>query len=168
MKHLKKFWISCGILALSANLLPFSPRVLAEEKEPSIMVRTGSSTAWTYTHRQLLDMATDTLTNMKGSRQKKAIPLTLILSKDTKIAPERIAMVVFSGEKVTVLRGKDVAYLSKFVLVTGPEKAGMPHAWTLAPRDEETYKAISASMLGSRRKKGIYRIDIVCKDDEQK
>ena len=167
MKYLTNFWTSIGVLALSVNLLFLSPRVQAAEKEPSIIVRTGSSTAWTYTHRQLLAMATDALTNMKGSRKKQAIPLVSILSKDTKIAPEKIAMVVVIGEKITVLRGKDLSYLSKLVLATGPDKAAMPHEWALAPRDEETYKAISASM-GSRRKKGVYRIDIVLKDDQQK
>ena len=168
MKYLTNFWTSIGVLALTGNLLFLSPQVLAEEKEPSIMVRTGSSTAWTYTHRQLLAMATDALTNMKGSRKKPAIPLASILSKDTKIAPEKIAMVFVIGEKITVLRGKDLSYLSKLVLATGPDKAGKPHEWTLAPRDEETYKAMSASTMGSMRKKGVYRIDIVLKEDQQK
>lgn len=147
------FWLSA-----------FAPlKAVAQQKEPTITVRLGKSVS-TYTGEQLRAMATDTLPNLKGTRKKPAIPLETLLLKNTGVKPDKIHMVFILGDKITILRGSTLAYLGKMVIATGPEKGGKPHKWSLAPKDEETYKAVYAQM-GSRRKGNIYRIDIVLKDD---
>ena len=154
------------ILALLVVVLTWSfssPVVWAQQREPVITVRYGK-TAKTYTHDQLLAMATEMLPNLKGTRKKPAIPLETILFKDTGITRDRVERVFLIGKKSTILRGNDLAYLNRLVLATGPDKDGKPHMWALAPKDEETYKAVRAH-IGSRRKGGIYRIDIHLKGD---
>ncbi|MBI4562435.1 MAG: hypothetical protein HY724_10365 [Candidatus Rokubacteria bacterium] len=135
----------------------------AQQQAPQITVRVGNA-AWTYTHEQLLAMANDTLPNLKGTRQKPAIPLETILFRDTGLSPEKVQMVVIIGSKTTVLRGNELKYLDKLVLATGPDKGGRPHPWAMAAEDEQTYKLLAPHM-GSRRKHGIYRIDIVPKGE---
>jgi len=154
------------ILALLVVVLTWSfssPVVWAQQREPVITVRYGKA-ARTYTREQLLALATETLPNMKGTRKKPAIPFETILFKDTRITRDKVERVILIGKKTTILRGNDLAYLNRLVLVTGADKDGKPHMWALAPKDEETYKAVSAHM-GSRRKGGIYRIDIHLKGD---
>jgi len=154
------------ILALLVVVLTWSfssPVVWAQQREPVITVRYGK-TAKTYTREQLLAMATEMLPNLKGTRKKPAIPLETILFKDTGITRDRVERVFLIGKKSTILRGNDLAYLNRLVLATGPDKDGKPHMWALAPKDEETYKAVRAH-IGSRRKGGIYRIDIHLKGD---
>jgi len=154
------------ILALLVVVLTWSfssPVVWAQQMEPVITVRYGK-TAKTYTREQLLAMATEMLPNLKGTRKKPAIPLETILFKDAGITRDRVERVFLIGKKSTILRGNDLAYLNRLVLATGPDKDGTPHMWALAPKDEETYKAVRAHM-GSRRKGGIYRIDIHLKGD---
>lgn len=138
----------------------------AQQKEQSITVRVGKS-ARTYTQQQLVAMATDTIVNLKGNRKKPAIPFGTVLFKDAKLSPKEIEMIFVIGDKITILRGDDLKYLDKMVLASGPDKGEKPHKWSLAARDEETYKAVSAHM-GSRRKGNIYRIDIVLKGDVAK
>jgi hypothetical protein len=135
-----------------------SPAVWAQQVKPVLTVRYGK-VARTYTHDQLLALATGTLPNMKGTRKKPAIPFETILFKDTGITRDKVERVFLIGKKSTILRGNDLAYLNRLVLATGPDKDGKPHMWALAPTDEETYKVVRAHM-GSRRKGGIYRIDI--------
>jgi hypothetical protein len=134
-----------------------------QQKAPSITVRIGR-TAWTYTNDQLRVMATEKVSNLKGNRQKPAVPLETVLFKDTKLAPDKVHMIFVMGSKVTVLRGDDLKHLDKLVLATGPDKGDKPHHWTMMPRDEESYKALAPHM-GSRRKGKIYRIDIVPKPE---
>lgn len=133
--------------------------------EPRLTLRVGKA-SWTYTEEQLRAMATDTLPNLKGTKKKPAIPLEVLLFRDTKVAPDRVEMVFLIGDKITVLRDSDLKYFDKLVLATGEPKGGKLHKWSLAPEDEATYKAVSAHM-GSRRKGGIYRIDIVLKGEQQ-
>jgi hypothetical protein len=140
-------------------------RGAAQPKEPRLTLRVGKA-AWTYTEEQLRAMATDTLPNLKATKKKPAIPLEVLLFRDTKVAPDRVEMVFLIGDKITVLRGGDLKYLDKLVLATGEPKGGKLHKWSLAPEDEATYKAVSPHM-GSRRKGGIYRIDIVLKGEPQ-
>ena len=140
-----------------------SPMGWAQQKDPVLTVRIGKVSR-TYTREQLLALATETLPNMKGTRKKPAIPLETILFKDTGIPRDKVERVILIGKKTTILRGNDLAYLNRLVLATGSDKDGKPHMWALAPKDEETYKAVSAHM-GSRRKGGIYRIDIHLKGD---
>jgi len=104
-------------------------------------------------------MATETIPNMKRTRKKPAVPLDTLLSKTTGLTPDKVERVFLIGKKSTILRGNDLAYLNRLVLASGLDKDGKPHMWALAPKDEETYRAVSAHM-GSRRKGGIYRIDI--------
>ena len=53
----------------------------------------------------------------------------------------------------------DLAFLDKLVLVSGPDKNGKPHIWSLAPDNEAMYRTIS-HFLGANRKHGVVRIDI--------
>ena len=152
------------ILGALAGLLAWgfaSPGVTAQQQAPTITVRV-SGAAWTYTHEQLLAMATDTLPNRTATRKNPAIPLSTILFKDTGLSPGKIQIVFLIASKITVLRGNDLAYLDRLVLKNGPDKGGRPHHWALAPKDEEAYKVV-ASHMGAPRKKGIYRIDILPK-----
>lgn len=136
-----------------------------QAKASGIVVRLGTA-AWTYTEEQLRLMATDYLPNQKGTRRKPAIPLEVLLFRDTRVSPDRVFMVFVIGEKITVLRGDDLRYLDRLVVATGEPKGNVPHKWSLAAEDEDTYRKLSAHM-GSRRKGGIYRIDIVLKGESQ-
>jgi len=147
----------------SPGLWAHSDEDSAVQKDSTITVRVGNA-ARRYTREQLLAMATETIPNLKGTRKKPAIPLVTILFKDTGAKPEDVEMVFVIGERTTILRGNDLAYLNKLVLATGPDKGGKPHTWSLASKDEEAYKAIHPHM-GSRRKGDIYRIDVVLKAD---
>jgi hypothetical protein len=129
-----------------------------------IVVRLGKS-AQAYTHEQLMAMASEKLQNLKGTRQKPAIPLLTLLTKDLGVRAEEIDRLFVLGSKITVLRGDDLQHLDKLVLASGRDKSGKPHHWALAARDEATYKRLSAHM-GSRRKGGIYRIDIVRRGED--
>ena len=137
----------------------------AQPKAAEITVRIGKE-AWTYTREQLLAMATLTLPNQKGTRENPAIPLGDLLFKDTGLSPDTIHMVFLIGNivgsKILILRGTDLSHLDKLVLITGPNKGDRRHLWALAPKDEESYRTI-APFMGSPRKRGIYRIDIVPK-----
>jgi len=130
----------------------------AQPGAPILTVRYGK-VARTYTRDQLLAMATEAIPNLKGTRKKPAIPLEALLFKETGIPRDKVERVFLIGKKTTILRGRSLAYLDRLVLATGPDKDGRPHMWALAPKDEETYRAVAAHM-GSRRKGGIYRIDI--------
>jgi len=169
-KDVTKFVV---LLTLIIGWLAVPPRALMahtaqkRETDNSILLRIGSA-SWTYSHKQLVAMATDAISNMKETRKKAAVPLTAILFKDTKMVPERVHMVFVIGDSLTtVLRGNDLAYLNKLVLATGPDKGGKPHQWALTTQDEEAYKALRPHM-GARRKHGVYRIDIVLKGDVAK
>jgi hypothetical protein len=133
------------------------------ESDGSITLRSGSS-VWTYKRDQLVAMATETIPNQRGNRKKPSISLEKILFKDTKLTPDKVEMIFFIGNKITVLRGNDIAYLSALVLAAGPDKEGKPHHWALAAKDKEAYRALAPHM-GAIRKPGIYRIDIVRKQD---
>jgi hypothetical protein len=131
--------------------------------DPSITVRI-SGNAWTYSHDQLLAMARASIPNRRGNRQNPAIPLDVILFKDTGLAIDQVQAVFLIGAKVSVLRGGDLAYLSRLALKTGPDKQGRRHPWSLAPLDDEAFRAVAPHM-GSHRRKEIYRINIVLKPD---
>ena len=154
-----------GALAALLTWGAASPTVWADEEKPahSITVKVSDKTTWTYTRAQLLDMATETLPNRTGTRNNPAIPLSKILFKDTGLSADQVQMVFLIGiKKIVVLRGNDLAYLDRLVLKSGLDKAGQPHPWALAPKDDEAYRAVAAHM-GSPRKKEIYRIDILPK-----
>jgi len=141
--------------------------VHAQQKDPEMTVRIGK-VAWTYTREQLLAMATMTLLNRKGNREKPAVLLPTVLFKDTGLSPEKLHMVFLMsnivGSKIIILRGNDLAYVDRLVLASGPDKGDKRHQWALVPKDEASYRAV-APLFGSERKRGIYRIDIVPKAD---
>lgn len=151
-----------AVVLLSSAVIPTRAETPQKDKDPTITVRI-SGTAWTYTHDQLLPMATATLSNRRGNRQNPAIPLDRILFKDTGVKPENVLQVFLIGAKVSVLRGDDLAYLGRLALKTGPDKQGKRHPWSLAPLDDEAFKAV-AKHMGSHRRKEIYRINLVLKD----
>ena len=115
-----------------------------------------------YDHEQLLELASGTLGNMRGTETKPAVPLETLLTQDTGLVLSDIAMVIVlrtSGQPV-ILRGKHLPYIEKIVLTSGDMKLGdTVHPWALAPEDEATYDDLIAT-LGSRRKHNVYRIDI--------
>jgi hypothetical protein len=155
--------VGIAILACFSAWAVVSAAVEAQQKAPSITVRIGKA-AWTYTNEQLRAMATDKVANLKGNRQKPAIPLETVLFKDTKLTAEKVQMIFVMGSKITVLRGDDLKHLTRLVLASGADKGDQPHQWAMMPRDEESYKLLAPHM-GSRRKSKVYRIDIVPKPE---
>lgn len=149
--------LAAGAVGLSLSLAAAQPR------EQTVTVRAGKA-AWVYSDARLLAIATERLPNLKGTRMKPAIGLDRLLARETGLDPGQMAMVVVIGEIVTLLRGPDLAHLDKLVLATGPDKGGRRHDWALAARDEKAYMALSPS-IGSGRKHGIYRIDIILKSE---
>jgi hypothetical protein len=136
----------------------------APPRPPQTVTLRAGKAAWVYSDAQLLAMATDLLPNLKGNRKKPAIGLDRLIARDARIGSDRIDMIVVIGEIVTLLRGADLTNLDKLVLATGRDKGGQRHDWALAARDEKAYMAISPS-IGSGRKHGIYRIDVILKGD---
>jgi hypothetical protein len=162
--HIRILWLLALTTALGLGSQDLKAHeTKAGENAGSITLRSGSS-AWTYQLDQLVAMATESIPNQRGNRGKPSISLEKLLLKDTRLTPDKVAMVFFIGNKITVLRGNDIAYLSRLVLANGPDKDGKPHHWALAPKDQEAYRALAPHM-GATRKPGIYRIDIVRKQD---
>ena len=139
----------------------------APAKDPQIEVRVAKE-VWTYTHKQLLEMATTTIPNLRGTRKKPAIPLSSVLYKDTGLSPEQVesVTVITDHGMPTVLQGKDLVFLDKLVLTSGTDKGKFGHPWSMAPINEKIYKKLHKTM-GSRRRHGVIRIDIVRKPGDR-
>lgn len=155
--------LAAGMLTLMAPGMTVAQSRTTPAREQTVTLRAGKA-AWTYPDSQLLAMATDTLPNLKGNRKKPAIGLDRLIASDAKISSDRMEMIVVIGEIVTILRGADLTNLDKVVLATGRDKGGKRHDWALAARDENAYMAISPT-IGSGRKHGVYRIDVILKGD---
>ena len=161
MTNVRTITIAALALLLSLGGTPLWAQ--GEEKDPQITLRVGKN-VWTYTHDELLAMATTKIPNQKRTRQKPAIPLETLLFKDTglKLTEVEIVYVIPREGMITILRGKDLAYIDKLVLATGLDKGKKKHPWAMAAEDEKTYKKLAPTM-GSSRKHDINRIDIVLK-----
>jgi hypothetical protein len=131
------------------------------DHDNSITVRVGKAT-WRYEDADLRKMATAEIPNMRGTRKKPAIPLEALIYRDTGIDSKTIESVtVIPGDGMpSLLRGADLARLKDLVITTGPEKAGAPHGWALAPKSEEVYRAARED-FGSRRRRIVVAIDLV-------
>lgn len=158
----RKDQLASILLLLGLLLVPVGT-ALAEE-EPTLTVRYRSS-AWTYSHEELLALATERIGNMRGTGDKPAIPFEVLVLEKTGIPLDEIDMVVTlrGSSQPVILRGNELAMIYKLVLASGEDKpTGEPHEWALATEDEETYQAL-ARTFGSRRKHHVYRIDITPK-----
>ncbi|MFQ5415848.1 MAG: hypothetical protein ACE5FL_02245 [Myxococcota bacterium] len=135
--------------------------------DPSITVRMGNS-AWTYSHEQLLAMATTSIPNLRRTKQKKALPLASLLFKDTGLRLDQVdtIFVIPKSGMVTILKGKDLAHVEQLVLATGVDKHGSSHPWAMAAASPQAYEALKRTM-GSPRKHKIERIDIVPKQSAE-
>ena len=159
---MRKIQKACFVVLVALFTLgTISFQVHAGQDAPQITVKTGKKHNWTYTHEQLLAMATEEISNQKRTRMKPAIPLEALLFKDTGMSLEMVREVfIMTGHgMITIVRGDDLAFLDKLVLVSGPDKNGKPHIWSLAPDNEAMYRTIS-HFLGANRKHGVVRIDI--------
>ncbi len=159
MCKIRKTCLVVLVSLFAMGTFPFQAQ--ADEEPPAITVQTGKKHIWTYTHEQLLAMAKVDFLNQKGTRMKPAIPLETLLFKDTGMSLDMVREVFISVRQgmITVFRGDDLAYLDNFVLMSGPDKNGQPHFWSMAPEDDATYRAFS-SVMGSNRRHDVYRIDI--------
>lgn len=141
--------------------------VVPPTKDPEIKVRLAKQ-VWTYTHDQLMEMATATIPNLRGTRKKPAVPLASVLYKDTGLKPDDLesVTVVTDHGMPTVIQGKELEFIPKLVLASGEDKGKFGHPWSMAPINEKIYKQLHQTM-GSRRRHGVIRIDLVRKPGAQ-
>jgi hypothetical protein len=109
---------------------------------------------WEYHYEQLKPLFTKTVLSTRGTKKNPAVPLNVLLTKDTKLPMERILGVVFvADDRVLFLEGDNLKLLSHLLL-----KLGDNHL-TLTPENDETYRAIKP-FLGKHHLSGVERIDI--------
>jgi hypothetical protein len=121
------------------------------EEEHQLLLQVGDA-SWTYEHEQLKPLATKTHMSSRGTKKNPAIPLDVLLTKDTKLPVERIVGVAIIGEERSLfLEGGSLAHLKNLWLKFGTKEL------TLVPDTDETYKALRA-VWGKPRLDGVERI----------
>lgn len=171
-RYLGALLVLLAVFALPSAAVAKKPKkppkvVVPPTKDPEIQVHLAKQ-VWTYTHDQLMEMATTTIPNLRGTRKKPAVPLASVLYKDTGLKPEHVesVTVVTDHGMPTVIQGEDLMFIPKLVLASGADKGKFGHPWSMAPINEKIYKQLHQTM-GSRRRHGVIRIDIVRKPGAQ-
>jgi hypothetical protein len=139
-----------GIAVLGAE-----PIRAAEERAaaPALLLKVDKK-AYPYSLDQLKAMATVEYVNFRGTKRDPAVPLDVLVTRDTRLSPERIRMVVVIGEtRVLVIEGERLTYLKDLVLKFGA------NTMSLAPRTPEAEQALRP-LWGKPRIEGVERIDV--------
>ena len=146
-------------LVVSTSLLP-SAHADANLDEVHLLLKVGDK-AWEYHYEQLKPLFTKTVLSSRGTKKNPAVPMDVLLTKDTKLPMERILGVVFvADDRVLFLEGDKLKLLGRLLL-----KLGDNHLTLTAENDEdEAYKAIKP-LLGKHHLSGVERIDIFQKRD---
>jgi hypothetical protein len=118
------------------------------------VVITMGAQSWRYDSDQLRAMATKRHVSMRGTKDTVAVPLDVLLTKDTRLTVDRIIEVaVVAEEDVLLLEGEHLAHLKDVWLRIGPNHL------TLVPADEPTHRALR-SVWRKPRLIGVERIAI--------
>jgi hypothetical protein len=121
------------------------------EEEHHLQLQVGDA-SWTYEHDQLKPLATKTYMSSRGTKKNPAIPLDVLLTKDSKLPVEGIVGVAIIGEDRSLfLEGDHLAHLKHLWLKFGTLEL------TLVPENDQTYKALRA-IWGKPRLDGVERI----------
>jgi hypothetical protein len=125
--------VVCAVL-LAAGL----PRAGSSQQWVNVkVVVTMGAQSWSYTSEQLRGFATRTHTSMRGTKEAPAVPLDLLLTKDTGLTADRIIEIaVIAEQDVLLLEGDNLAQLKHVWLRIGPNHL------TLVPENDEAYKAL--------------------------
>ena len=123
-------------------------------QEHKLLLKVGDK-SWTYNNDQLKALATAEIASNRGTKKNPAIPLDVMLTKDTKLPLDRVIGVIIVGEDDTLLiEGQYLRYVKNLVLKFGA------NTFTLMPDGEETYKGLK-SIWGKPRIEQVERIDIL-------
>jgi len=123
-------------------------------RDHSLLLKVGDK-SWKYDNEQLKALATKEIGSNRGTKKNPAIPLDLLLTRDTKLPMDRIIGVILVGaQDILFLEGANVAHVKHLVLKFGPNHL------TLMPENEETYRALRP-IWGKPRLEDVERIDVV-------
>ncbi|MBI4562436.1 MAG: hypothetical protein HY724_10370 [Candidatus Rokubacteria bacterium] len=124
-----------------------------QSREHNLLLKVGDR-SWKYDKDQLRALATKEVVSSRGSKKNPAIPLDVLLTKDTQLTMDRIiGVVIVGGKHVLLLEGHNLAHLKHLVLKFGPNHL------TLVPETEETYNALKP-IWGKPRLEDVERIDV--------
>lgn len=150
---MKRLIIILGFFFIGAALFPSQGRANQHFDDIHLVLKVGDRT-WQYHYEQLKPLFTKTVLSSRGTKKNPAVPLEVLLTKDTKLPMARIIGVVFvTDDRVLFLEGDYLKLLGRLLL-----KLGDNHL-TLAPENDETYKALKP-LLGQHHLSGVERIDI--------
>jgi hypothetical protein len=122
--------------------------------EHKLLLKVGDK-AWNYNNDQLKALATAEIASSRGTKKNPAIPLEVMLTKDTRLPLDRIVgVIVVGGEHTLLIEGQYLPYIKNLVLKFGP------NTFTLMPDSEETYKALRP-IWGKPRIEYVERIDVL-------
>jgi len=127
-----------GAIGLCALILgvPASTGWPQEWRNLQVLISMGAQ-SWQYDTQQLKAMATKVHLSMRGTKETVAVPLDVLLTKDTKLTVDRIIEVaIIAEEDVLLLEGEHLAYLKNVWLRVGPNHL------TLVPEDDQAYRAL--------------------------
>lgn len=128
--------------------------VAQESPQGSALLLKVDKKAFPYSLDQLKAMATAEYVTFRGTKRNPAVPLDVLVTRDTRLPLERIRTVVVIGEtKVLVIEGERLKYLKDLVLKFGPNNMA------LAPRTPEAEQALRP-LWGKPRIEGVERIDV--------
>ena len=136
--------------------------VAQEQQEFSLLVKLGDK-GYTYTTDQLEAIATATYTSPRG-KKVWAVPLDVLVTKDTQLSMDQILQIVVVGAKRSLLlEGENLAHAEHLLVKIGfdvdPVGAVMSHQATLVPDSEvgASWQAIKP-LLGRPRLKNLQKV----------
>ena len=113
-----------------------------------------NKTAYRYTRDALKALATADYRSFRGDKTNRAVPLDVLLTKDTKLSLDKIARVVVIGEqKVLLLEGDNLKYLKDLVVKMGNNQLALA---AMSPEVEERLRPL----WGKPRVELLERIDV--------
>lgn len=140
--------------ALAAVLLLGGPAMPQSAPDHHLLLKVGDR-SWEYHTKELMALASRSIVSHRGTKKNPAIPLEVLVTKDTGVPVERIIGVIVVGEdKVLFLEGDRLRYLGRLIL-----KFGSNHL-TLAPEDDETLQALRP-YWGRGRIEDVVRVDVL-------
>ena len=144
------------LVLVAASLLPLSVHAAdknGDKKKDFFAVEVkAKGVVYPYNHKSLQSMATQDVPSLRGTKQRKSIPLSIVVTRDTGVSLDEIEQILLVGaERTLLLEAENLEYLDRLFLKVGTLRP------SIYPDADETWRAMQPE-FGAPRFKNLEKI----------